>query len=534
MSLAESLLASIARADGDVLVMHVGEKAYVLAPSGRAELSSRALSVDQVSTMLAQLLPEDQMGTLADLGAVEYDLPSRPLDSDRFRLVAARGGDDIWVEIRRQRLPRPESVGHEPPPVEPAPPPAPSPLAAATGPQTEAAAPEPQPAVVLPLQRSPVRAASELDKAEGLPEPARADRLLRLASARGASTLYLVAHVEPLVRVDGEVVALTGERPLEAAEVETILLDLAPEPTREALRSGAVTEWLADAPDGSRVRCLSFSDQRGPGGILRLIPAEPLAADHLGLSRQIQALCDHSEGLVVVTGPRGSGKSTLLSAFVDLINRSRGDHIITLEHQLKFVHRSQRSFVSQREVRGDGQGLAAATRAALREDPDVLVLGELATPEIVTLALEAAESGRLVLGVQTSSSATAVVERLIERFPPDEHVRVRQALALTLRGTVGQVLLRKARGGRLAARELLLNTPAVARLISEGKTFQLPLAVDSGRKHGMVPLNDALVAFVRSGAVDPREAYRVAPDRESLLSLLARAGIDTSFVERLA
>jgi twitching motility protein PilT len=295
-----------------------------------------------------------------------------------------------------------------------------------------------------------------------------------------------------------------------------------------------VTEWISDVHEVGPVRCTSFREHRGPGGIFRLIPTKALSAEQLGLSQEIQGLCGHPDGLIVITGRRSSGKSTILTAFVDLINRTRSDHIISLESRIQFVHDGWRSFVSQREVRGDAGQLAAAARAALREDPDVLVIEDLHAPEVIAVALEAAESGRLVIGALPSASTSAAVERMLDQFTPEERPRIQHALARALRGVVAQVLLRKSGGGRLAARELLLNTPPVANLIADGKTFQLPFALESGRKHGMVPLNDALAAFVQSGATDAREAHRKASDRDGLLNQLKRAGVDTSFVERLA
>jgi len=190
--------------------------------------------------------------------------------------------------------------------------------------------------------------------------------------------------------------------------------------------------------------------------------------------------------------------------------------------------------VSQREVRGDRSDLVAAARAALRENPDVLVVEDFGSPEMVALALEAAQSGHLVLGALTAHTATDAVDRIIDQTPPERRAKVQLGLAESLRGIVAQVLLRKTGSGRVAAREVLLNTSSVANLIAEGKTSQLPMAIDSGRKHGMVALNDALVAFVQGGIVDSREAYRQAADQQGFLALLKRQGIDTSFVERLA
>jgi twitching motility protein PilT len=279
---------------------------------------------------------------------------------------------------------------------------------------------------------------------------------------------------------------------------------------------------------------MSFRDHRGAGGIFRMIPARAISAEQLGLSREIQGLCAEPEGLVLVTGLRSSGRSTLISAFVDLINRTRNDHVITLESQIKFVHESRGSVVSQREVRGDKDELLSVARSALRENPDVLVIEDLRSPEIITVALEAAQSGHLVIGALTAHTATAAVDRIIDQTSPERRPKVQLALAEALRGIVAQVLLRKTGGGRVAAREVLLNTSAVANLIAEGKTSQLPMAIDSGRKHGMVPLNDALAAFVQNGTVDSREAYRFAFDRPGFLNLLKRQGIDTSPIERLA
>jgi len=391
----------------------------------------------------------------------------------------------------------------------------------------------PQPAVVLPISRSPIRIEPPQQSSA---EPAidGLDRLLRVSAARGASALYLSSDAQPSVRVDGELQMLDGEPELTARDVESLLLTLMPERNHEALRTRATTEWIVDIEDVGRVRCMSFRDHHGPGGVFRLMPVRSVSVDQLGLTREIQALAIEPEGLVLVAGPRSSGKRTLMAAYVDLINRSRRDHVITIEREINIVHERAHSFVSQREVRGNDDDLLAAARAALREDPDVLVIEDLRTAALMNVALEASASGRLVIGGFSAHTAAAAIDRIIDLYAPEHRRQVQLALADNLRGVIVQVLLHKTGGGRVAARELLLNTPAVASVLAEGKTSQLPTAIEGGRRHGMMPLNDALVGFVQSGIVDSREAYRYASDRAGFLAQLKRQGLDTSFVERLA
>jgi twitching motility protein PilT len=281
------------------------------------------------------------------------------------------------------------------------------------------------------------------------------------------------------------------------------------------------------------VRCLSFRDHRGPGGVFRLMPTRSVSMEQLGLPQSAQALAIEPEGLVLVVGPRSSGKRTLLSAFVDQINKTRRDHVITIEREINIVHEAGSSFISQREVRGNDDDMLAAARAALREDPDVLVVEDLRTGPLMNVALEAAAAGRLVVGGFSAHTAADAVDRIIDLYAPEDHGQVQLALADCLRGIIVQVLLRKTGGGRVPAREVLLNTPAVSSVIAEGKTSQLAMAIEGGRRYGMMPINDALVGLVQSGVVDAREAYRRSTDRPGFIAALKRSGVDTSFVERL-
>jgi twitching motility protein PilT len=304
-----------------------------------------------------------------------------------------------------------------------------------------------------------------------------------------------------------------------------------PDRSHEALRTGATTEWICDIEDIGRVRCMSFSDHRGPGGVFRLMPVNVVSAEHLGLPREVQSLAVEPEGLVLITGPRSSGKRTLISALVHLINHSRRTHVITIEREINVVHDRGSSLISQREVRGDEDQVLKAARTALREDPDVLVLEQIRTGPLMNVALEAAASGRLVIGGFSAHNATESIDRILDLYAPEQARHVQLALADNLRGVITQVLLPRIGGGRIAAREVLLNTPAVASVIAEGKTSQLPMAIEGGRRAGMMPMSDALASYVETGLVDVRDAYRYVTDRGSFVALLKRQGVDTSAVE---
>jgi twitching motility protein PilT len=281
------------------------------------------------------------------------------------------------------------------------------------------------------------------------------------------------------------------------------------------------------------VRAVTFRDHRGPGCLLSIVGGQVPTVEQIGLAREIQSLVNEASGLVLVAGPRDSGKSTLLAAMVDLVNRGRGGYLITLERQIRFEHTSRSALVSQREVAHSGhQGLAAW--AALREDPDALVVDDLRAAGAVEAILEAVSSGRFVVAAVTAHGAADGLYRFLSLVPPDARSEVRLTLSGVLRAVVSQVLLRKSGGGRVAARELLLNSPQVADLVASGQLEQVPAAQEAERDAGMIPLADALMAFVQSGVVDAREAYRQAVDRPGLLGALRREGLDTSFVERLA
>ena len=367
------------------------------------------------------------------------------------------------------------------------------------------------------------------------PSPAASEEaslveLLRAAAAARASTVYAVVETRPMMRVEGQI-SLVGTHPsLAAGDVERFIFEFAP---RDQVENPA-PEWTCAVPGIGRVRCVTFHDHSGAGLILHLPTGDASTADQLGIPEELQALCAEADGLVVVAGPRSSGKSALLSVFVDLINRTRYDHVITIESQITKVHEKRLSFISQREVRGDGDAIAAAARAALREGPDVLVIEDLRAPEALTAALDAARAGRLVFGSISARTAPAAIERLIDAFPADRRPQVRASLAGSLRAVVAQLLVPKAAGGRTAAREVLLSSPPVRKLVLDGAIEQLPIAIESGRSLGMRTLVDSLGALVRDRIVDIADACACAPDRSALIAALERDGIDVTGVERRA
>lgn len=386
-------------------------------------------------------------------------------------------------------------------------------------------------AVVTPIARAPLKLQPPQPVIQvAASTEASLVELLRAAAEHGASMVYAVVDTRPMMRLAGEIAIVGTQAPVAAGDVERFIFQFAP---RE-LVADATPEWTCTVPDVGRVRCVAFQDHSGAGLIFHLPSRELAAADDLSLGDELRALCDEADGLIVVAGPRSTGKSALLSEFVDVINSTRYDHVITIESQIRRVHEKRLSFISQREVRGDGDAIAKAARTALREGPDVLVIEDLRAPEALVAALDAARAGRLVFGSISAPTTPGAVERLIDAFPADRRSQVRASLAGALRAVVAQILVPKISGGRIAAREVLLSSPAVRKVILDGAISQLPIAIESGRSLGMRTMVDALGRLVRDGIVSIGAACTAAPDRLALISALERDGIDVSGVEKRA
>jgi twitching motility protein PilT len=352
-------------------------------------------------------------------------------------------------------------------------------------------------------------------------------RLLHTLVERRGSDLHLSSGSRPLLRIDGDLVEMADHPPVDPATARRMLLEIAPERNREEFEQSGDTDFAYEIAGLCRFRCNLFMDRKGPGGVFRVIPAQIRSADDLGLPQALRDLCSLTKGLVLVTGPTGSGKSTTLASLVDLVNASRRDHVITIEDPIEFVHPNKQCLVNQREVHVHTRGFKNALRAALREDPDVVLVGEMRDLETIAIALETAETGHLVFGTLHTSSAVSTVDRIVDQFPADQQQQIRVLLSESLKAVVAQVLCKRIGGGREPAFEILIVNAAVSNLIREGKTFQIPSIMQTGRKFGMTPMNDSLFELVQAKRITPQEAYLRAIEKDALLSML-RAKISPS------
>lgn len=344
--------------------------------------------------------------------------------------------------------------------------------------------------------------------------------LLRLLLSRQGSDLHLACGSAPLLRVHGRLQPLDAP-PLSDQDMDAVLGEVLSTRQRERFQEARDLDFVCEVQGVGRFRGNAFLQHRGVSVVFRAIPDRIPALAELGLPAAVAELAELKNGLVLITGPAGVGKSTTLAALIDQINRTRQDHVITIEDPIEFVHSNQRSLVNQREVGLHTDSFAAALRAALREDPDVILVGELRDPETIATALTAAETGHLVLGTLHTTTAPKTVDRIIDSFPGEQQGQVRSMLAESLRAVVAQQLLPRRSGGRVLASEIMLNTPAVANLIRDGKSFQIPTVIQMGRKNGMLLMDQSLADLVTSGAVDPAEALLHAQDKVAFRNLLA-------------
>ena len=499
----DGILQTVIERSGRGLRLAAGAPPRILDESGAAhEAGSEALTRQEIIRMILPTMPEHARRRLPQDASVDFDYAS---PSGRFKVTIVRNESEIAVNF----IPDRDAI--------------------AAGAPAEA-----KPVAVTPLAtiQAPVPAAESRETPPAATDGNAIDRLFRLMVEARASDLHLSTGMPPLVRKDGQIKPLDAGAPaLTHTEIVSLLEPITPEPNRNEFAQRNDTDFAYEIKGLARFRANMFVDRKGRGAVFRVIPAKILSAEDLGLSPHILKLCKLNKGLVLVTGPTGSGKSTTLCAMIDYINRTRTDHIITIEDPIEFVHENKGCLINQREVGTHTGGFKNALRAAMREDPDIVLVGELRDLETVAIAIETAETGHLVFGTLHTTTAASTVDRVIDQFPTEQQAQIRVMLSESLKGVIAQNLCRKIGGGRVAALEVLLINSAIANLIREAKTFQIPSLMQVGRAQGMVALNDALMDLVTKKLVEPEEAYLKAVDRTAFEGLLKRANLDTKFVQ---
>jgi twitching motility protein PilT len=481
----------------EALQLAVGKPASLMQNGSVRPITREPLSDAQIQGLLREIASADaqsQLGT-AESVAFAYRSPYGEVQVER------KPGSNGLAVLRPASAPAAAAATATPP--------------AFTAPAAPPPAPAPAPPARSTQESSELRLAMET--------------LFRLLVQSGASDLHLRTGEPPMLRIHGEL-ARQEQPPLSGERLEAMLLSIMTGKELGEFRETGDTDWAYEIEGLARFRCNAGRDRFGAMGVFRVIPNQIRTADEMGLSQEVQNLCYLTKGLVVVTGPTGSGKSTTLAGLVDLINRTRTDHIITIEDPIEFVHPSKKCLVTQRQVGLHTRSFKHALRAALREDPDIILVGEMRDLETISIAIETAETGHLVFGTLHTTTAASTIDRVIDQFPADRQAQVRVMLSESLRGVIAQTLCKKIGGGRVAAREVLLTIPAVSNLIREGKTFQIPSIMQVNRKGGMVTLNDALIELVDARLVEPKEAYMKSVEKAGFASALKAKRHDTSFL----
>jgi twitching motility protein PilT len=498
--------------------------AVVEATNATRPVTTRTLSHQEILNVIGPIVPAHARGAFAASPTVEFEYDVPTLGAFDVRIV--RNGDQhVVVSILRGGADAGDAAAHVAAAVRPS---------ANGGPGHTSVAPAvtatsaEEARVVAPA----VAIATETSAGIGLTTEPAINRLFRVMCANKASDLHLSSGMPPLVRLDGEIRPLEEQAaPLSPDDVVQLLDPIMPAKNREEFERRRDTDFAYEIGGLGRFRANVFMDRKGRGAVFRVIPSKILTAEDLGLSPHVLQLCRLNKGLVLVTGPTGSGKSTTLCAMIDYINRTRNDHIITIEDPIEFVHENKKCLINQREVHTHTQSFKDALRAALREDPDILLVGEMRDLETVAIAIETAETGHLVFGTLHTTTAASTVDRVIDQFPTDRQAQIRIMLSESLKGVIAQTLCKKTGGGRAAALEVLIVTSAMSNLIREAKTFQIPSMIQVGKSLGMVSLNDALLELVTKKIVEPQEAWAKSVDKGGFEGLLKRAGIDTKFVQ---
>ena len=356
------------------------------------------------------------------------------------------------------------------------------------------------------------------------------DTIIRAVKDHGASDLHLTTGSPPVLRVDGDIVVLPHE-PLTNQATEQFLFEIMSEEDRKVFERTKDVDFAYEINGVVRLRCNVFEQMKGIGAVVRLIPTHILTVEQLNLPPQILDFTEYDKGLVLITGPTGSGKSSTLAAMIDHINVTRKCHIITIEDTIEFVHESKMSLVNQREVGRNTTDFASALRAALREDPDVVLVGELRDLETIQLAVTAAETGHLVFGTLHSRTGPQTIDRMIDVFPEGTKAMIRVMISESLKGVITQQLLKRANGhGRVPAVEMLKVNVAISNLIREARTFQIPSQMQVMKREGAMTMDDALIGLVEKGLVTYENALSVTEDREAFSRYFGRCSTTTRII----
>jgi len=524
------------REHGDQLYLLPDEPVTLVKDGKPRKVSKQPLTDQHIYALLVEVAPSESANHI-DTGT-----------ETEFEYIADRGMVRVRIVPEMGRLtavvsPKPRPAQAEPSVAAPAPAPAPAPPVAAAPPKSKTArapaagagAPAPAAQRTPPVAEAPAPAADKRGAAPpaGLPadfapgQYQAAERtlgdLLRALVQSKSSDLHLRVGEPPLFRTHGEMTRQAGP-PLSTDQLQLMLLAIMPERNRTEWKDTGDSDFAYEIAGLARFRVNAARDRKGPLAVFRVIPAQVVSVEQLGITKEVQQLCFLTKGLVLVTGPTGSGKSTTLCGLVDLVNRMRTDHIITIEDPIEFVHENKKCLITQRQVGVHTDSFKSALRAALREDPDIVLVGEMRDLETIAIAIETAETGHLVFGTLHTTTASSTVDRIIDQFPADRQAQIRVMLSESLKGVVSQTLCKRLSGGRVAAREILLTTPAVSNLIREGKTFQIPSIMQTSKQLGMVTLNDALLDLVERKEISPDEAYVKSVEKAGLQASLKAKG----------
>jgi twitching motility protein PilT len=507
-----------------------GRRTIVVVAQGESEVKGDAQTPEKIQTLLAPIITPAARDHLAT-GFAEWDFDLEGRGPVRVCAEIKVGLTHVSLFLDRCET-KAQQVERAPrmPPAAPVPS-MPMPMPAAPPFQSSGIGLDDDDELAIParpaLRTQPPLAPAQLayDNALSDGSTASIDRLLnKLLEVKG-SDLHISTGARPMMRVDGEMRTVDGYDVLAPEQVSRLLMPIVPPRNREEFEATHDCDFAYELPGKARFRANLFVDLRGMGAVMRVIPSKILSVDDLNLPKELLSLCHLPKGLVLVTGPTGSGKSTTLAALVDYINRTRSDHIITIEDPVEFVHQNKKCLVNQRQVGEHTDSFKKALRAALREDPDIVLLGEMRDLETIAIALETAETGHLVFGTLHTSSAPSTIDRIIDQYPPEQQEQIRVMLANSLKGVIAQMLCRKIGGGRVAALEVMFGVPAIANLIREKKVFQINSIMQTGRKQGMCLMNDSLFKLVKDGIVAPEEALAKANDKASLIGAFQGAGI---------